>query len=318
MFRSWPLALATLSVLSCRSAADHVEDAGTLVGVDASALDPDSAFEAPRTNLVPRVGRDDTIDLAAWNVENFPQAATTPRLLADLIASLDLDLVAVQEIADTAAFDELVGRLPRHDAVLSSHTYGNGSYQKVGFVYRTDLLEVTGASLLFENMGYTFPRPPLRVNVTIRGSDPVIDFVAIVVHLKAGVDRSDRERRTQAIIALDTYVRGVVDNTSETDVMLLGDFNERLTTSSGQRTMAPLLTATERYTVHTLPLAQAGTVTFLPAGIMLDHVVSTSSLSDEFRGETAVVPPLDQQFSGYETLITDHLPAIIALPIAPP
>jgi hypothetical protein len=78
-----------------------------------------------------------TLDIACWNIENFPDAPETPSLVADLITSLDLDLIVVEEIANTAAFDELIARLPEHEAVLSSHRYTPTSYQKIGVIYRT-------------------------------------------------------------------------------------------------------------------------------------------------------------------------------------
>jgi hypothetical protein len=70
----------------------------------------------PSDDLVDPIGSDDAIDIAAWNIENFPANGNTPALVADLITSLDLDLVAVEEIADVDAFDELVELLPDHEA----------------------------------------------------------------------------------------------------------------------------------------------------------------------------------------------------------
>ena len=64
------------------------------------------------------------------------------------------------EIEDETAFEELVTRLPHHEGLLSSHTYGDGTYQKVGYIYRSDLLSLTGGALLFQNQGFDFPRPP--------------------------------------------------------------------------------------------------------------------------------------------------------------
>src|SRR4029079_16543071 len=92
-------------------------------------------------DLVPALGGPATLDLAAWNIENFPKSTRTVADVADLITSLDLDLVVCDEIASVTAWNELVALLPEHEAVLSSHRYTATSYQKIGLLYRAS--EVT-------------------------------------------------------------------------------------------------------------------------------------------------------------------------------
>src|SRR5690606_42157527 len=103
-------------------------DAG---GAGGDAASDAAWYEPPRTDLVAPVGSGATVDIATWNIENFPADESTPSLVADLVASLDLDLIAVQEITSVVAFNELVARLPDHGGLLSSHTYGDDTYQKV-------------------------------------------------------------------------------------------------------------------------------------------------------------------------------------------
>src|SRR3954464_7479758 len=79
---------------------------------DAPAIDADVA----RDDLVPAVGTATTLDIACWNLREFPAMPTTPRVVGDLIASLALDIVAVEEIADRAAFESIVARLPGWEA----------------------------------------------------------------------------------------------------------------------------------------------------------------------------------------------------------
>ncbi len=281
-------------------------------------MDPDGPLELPdawppaRDDLVPPVGTAGALDVATWNLENFPRTGATPRVVAELIRSLGLDLVAVQEIADRASFEELVGRLPEHDGVLSTHYYGDGSYQKVGFVYRRDLVEVTGLRLLYEDEAYVFPRPPLEV--TARLVDGSRDFVAITVHLKAGTG-ADRERRARATELLEAHVRGLVDGPGDDEVLVLGDFNEVLTTSSGRATLSPWLSSPERYRMRTQVLADQDEASFLPSGVILDHVVSTAALDDELAGDTAEIPLLHLQVGDYEGTVSDHLPVVVSMEI---
>jgi hypothetical protein len=283
--------------------------------VDASSLpDPDGGgtdYPPPRADLVPGIGTADAIDIATWNIENFPRTADTPRVMADLITSLGLDLVAVQEIASVEAFDELVARLPQHEGLLSSHQYGDGNYQKVGFIYRADLMQLDGGALLFDDQGFDFPRPPLQVAVTAGD----VTFLAISMHLKAGIGDADRDRRRAAMITLEAHVRDVVEAGSEDEVIILGDYNERVDTEEGREVFAPFLDAPGDYALRTLEPAESGVVTYLPfGGRFIDHVITTTGLAGEMSAADPIVPPLHEQLGSYE-IVSDHLPAVASMPV---
>jgi endonuclease/exonuclease/phosphatase family metal-dependent hydrolase len=292
---------------------DEGEDAGGSAGDDD---DSDSdGDDGPDGDVVDGIGSEDAIDIAAWNIENFPAEGQTPALVADLIVSLGLDLVAVEEIADEEAFDELLDRLPDHDGLLSFHEYAPGEFQKVGFIYRSDLMEVDPQSLLFEDDNFQFPRPPFQVRVTVPGAAAgPVEFVAIVLHLKAGTDPEDRERRRGAMVTLEQHVRGLVADGAE-DVIVLGDYNEVLTSDIGRGVFGPFLDAPDLYTVETDVLAQDGEISFVPSGVMLDHIVTTRGMDDELGDSQAVIPRLDREVPGYVDRVSDHLPVAISLPI---
>src|SRR5262245_46554192 len=105
---------------------------------------PDVAPEPlrpPRTDLMPAVGSEETLEIACWNIENFPAVINTPSLVADVIASLAIDIVVTEEIASETAWAELAARLAEtHDAVLSTHQYSPTEYQKIGVLYRRGLV----------------------------------------------------------------------------------------------------------------------------------------------------------------------------------
>jgi endonuclease/exonuclease/phosphatase family metal-dependent hydrolase len=273
--------------------------------------------DGPATGIVDPIGTKDAIDIAAWNIENFPADGNTPSLVADLVTSLGIDLVAVEEIANVEAWEELVERLPQHEGVLSFHEYSPGFFQKVGYLYRADLMEVEPDSLLFENDSFQFPRPPLQVTVTVPDADGgAVAFVAIVLHLKAGTGVEDRDRRRAAMLTLEAHIRGLVDAGSD-QVIMLGDYNEVLTSEVGRAVFAPFLDAPERYRVQTDALARSGAFSFVPTGAMLDHIITTVGLDEEVGASEAVIPRLDLEVNGYVDRVSDHLPVAIALPILP-
>lgn len=269
-----------------------------------------ASYPEPRTDLVPRVGSDAALDVATWNIENFPRDAATPALVADLIASMDLDLIAVQEIASVEAFDELVARLPDHEGALSTHTYADGTFQKVGFIYRAGLVTVSPPQLLFTDMGYEFPRPPMQVVATADdGVHPVVDFVLVTVHLKAGRGFEDRDRREAAMVLLANHLAAAADQ----DIVALGDFNEVVTTSEGLAIFDPFLTGT--YELQTDDLAAEGKFSFVPSHAILDHVITSAALAGELAGGDTQIPPLHVQLINYEQSVSDHLPVVVSMPI---
>lgn len=274
-------------------------------------------YPPPRTDLVPAVGGPTTLDIATWNIENFPHSPDATRLIADLIASMDIDLVAVQEVADVDAWNELVARLPDHDGLLSEHHYGDGTYQKVGFLYRRDLISLEAGLLLFDRQGYEFPRPPLQAIATVDdGVHPTLDLVIITAHLKAGFTADDRQRRAEAMVLLESHVRDtVVDGGLDSDVLVLGDFNEVLTSTEGRAVFDPWLSRPDRYHLHTDELAAAGAYTYVPSSALLDHVISTAALADEIAGGEDVIPPLSDEVSDYLGEVSDHQPMVVRMPI---
>jgi endonuclease/exonuclease/phosphatase family metal-dependent hydrolase len=273
-------------------------------------------YPPPRTDVVPAVGSPDTLEVASWNIENFPAGPGTPGYVADLIASLDLDVIVVEEIADELAWRELLDRLREHDGVLSSHRYSVTEYQKVGVIYRTDLVTPGEPKLLFPTDPYAFPRPALSLPVSIDDRvHPSLQLELIGVHLKAGIGTDDGARRQAAVEALDAHLRAQVDGGGEDEVIVAGDYNEIVTTAAGQANLAPILTAPDRYTLHTRPNADAGEISYVPyGGRLLDHITTTAGLAEEAAGARVVIPRLHATYSGYLTHVSDHLPVILVVP----
>lgn len=293
---------------SCRSSdSSESADAG-----DSSSPDASSEYPAPRTDLVPSAGMDSTFELATWNIENFPKDTSTPKVVADLIASLDIDMVALQEVQDEAAFEEVVARLGGYEGLVSSHTYSDGSYQKVGYIYRSELVSVSGAFLLFDDNGYEFPRPALKVDVVVKTDTPVT-FTAVALHLKAGGSFTDRARREDAVVLLEAFMRATVDGAGEDKIAVIGDFNDTL--DRGDSVFAPLTSAADRYTMQTEGNDEAGEVSFVPSSVILDHIVTTSEFDSAFGGSNTIIPRLDMQMTGYESQVSDHLPVIMRMPL---
>ena len=280
--------------------------------------DAKGTYPSPRTDVTARLGSTDTLEIAAWNIENFPAVAgTTPARVADLIASMDLDVVLVEEIASETAWAELVARLPEHEGILSEHRYTPTDYQKLGILYRASMIVPSQVSLLFTSDAFNFPRPPLTALLAIDdGVHAPMSIRTIGLHLKAGIGADDGERRHDALVALDAAIRQRIAAGEEDEIVIAGDYNEVLNTAVGQMNFAPLLAAPELYTVQTQAASDRGEISFVPSNVLLDHITTTAALADEVAGAQLVIPRL-QTLPQYTSQVSDHLPVVLIVPLAP-
>lgn len=279
-------------------------------------MSPDAggSYPPPRTDAFMRVGGDTTLEIAAWNIENFPAlAGTTPARVADLIASMDLDLVLVEEIASETAWTELIARLPDHEGILSEHRYSTSEYQKLGIIYRSSMITPSQVELLFTSDAFNFPRPPLSARLAIDdGIHQPMSIRTIGLHLKAGVSAADGERRRDALVELDGYIRAHLAD--EDEIVIAGDYNEVLDTAVGQTNFGALLSAPELYTVQTQVASDRGDISFVPSRVLLDHITTTAALADETSGAQLVIPRL-QTLPQYTSQVSDHLPVVLLVPL---
>lgn len=300
--------VATAVILATLAACD-LQDGGSAIDAVAPSDGGVDGYPAPNGGVVPAIGSAATLDVACWNIENFPAGPVTAGIVADLITSLELDLIVVEEIASDAAWAELLARLPEHDGVLSTHRYTPTSYQKIGLIYRTAMVTVGTPELLFVTDSYAFPRPPFRVPVTVGA----LTLDVIGVHLKAGGAPDDAARRAAAARTFDAYLRGQLAGAGDDEIIVLGDYNETVTTVAGAEVLAPLL-ATDVYRLRSQAIASAGGASFIPSGRVIDHILTTVGLDDEAGAADAIIPRLDVQYPRYESLVSDHLPVVLSIP----
>ncbi|MEJ7597648.1 MAG: hypothetical protein WKG01_07045 [Kofleriaceae bacterium] len=202
-------------------------------------------------------------------------------------------------------------RLRDHAGVLSTHRYAPDSYQKIGIIYRESLVTVGEPALLFASDSFTFPRPPFSISVTVDGA--TIEVVG--VHLKAGRGDEDAERRRAAVLALDTRLRTQVDGGGEPEVVVLGDYNERVVDAADREIFAPLLSAPDRYTLRTESVAQLGAISYLGfGGSFIDHITTTAALDARWSMAQIALPRVDAAISSYSSLVSDHLPIVLVAP----
>ena len=244
-----------------------------------------------------------TPSLISWNLESYPLTQDSEAKAVALLEELAPDVVAVQEIAEPGAFDALVETLEDYDGVLNDDPDG---YIRVGLLWRKDRVTVSDVETLFTTDWYAFPRPPLKAHITIDAPTP-IDFVTVVLHLKAQLNAESQERRKVGCERLDEWVTAELATSEEQDYVLIGDFNDKLTDPPQWNVFGAFLDKPEAYSFLTMPAEVAGGHTYIPFESFIDHVLVTSDTLDEVgTGETEVLE-LENEVADYRDL-TDHRP----------
>jgi endonuclease/exonuclease/phosphatase family metal-dependent hydrolase len=318
------VALVLLAGAGCRefagsSTGSHGLDGAQPIDAGAEGIEADaSGGDAPGADAgdAPRA-----LAVATWNIENFPLDVSTPERVAEIIRSLDLDLLAVQEIASEAAFVLLLDRLDGYDYVLSDHEYDDGTYQKAGVIFRESAMHVVNVSLPFryeqpecfeENTSLSpFPRPPLEV--TFRTDDDEYTFTAVNVHMKAFFPPCDddcRLRRACANRHLERRVRDRVAHPARTpNILVLGDFNEHLDNGTSDDPFAHW--DGDDYFVLTSTLGPDD-YSYVHRESLIDHALVTEAMAQAFDADATQVIYLDAEIDGYTDYVSDHLPVIMS------
>ena len=104
-------------------------------------------------------GSDSTLDIITWNIENFPKEnEITIDYLVEIIDSLNIDVIAMQEIGDDNAFNQLLSALIGWNGIRTSGSWG------LAFIYRSEL-EINRIEEIQALDNYNLARTPLLMEL---------------------------------------------------------------------------------------------------------------------------------------------------------
>lgn len=251
-------------------------------------------------------GTDTTFDVITWNIEHFPKNSTvTMTKIKDAIIAMDPEVIAFQEIDDTAKFREMVNELDDYEGII-----GHYGYAPMCYIYKTASVQVNGTDQLFEDDWSAFPREPFVLDVTFSGEQ----FIIIGNHLKCcgdGVldesDSGDEEyRRLNAINSLKDHID---TNWSDKNVIVLGDFNDVLEDAEANNVFTPFIDDAANYVFADMgiSLGSSDDWSYPSWPSDLDHILITNELFD--RTEAEVIKIDDHiTWAVYDADISDHRP----------
>jgi endonuclease/exonuclease/phosphatase family metal-dependent hydrolase len=242
------------------------------------------------------------LSVMSWNLRHFPYTDQTEDAAVEVIRQYHPDLVGLQEIEDLDAFDRLLERLPEYEGVLGEP----GPFTRVAALVRTDRLQMTSVEHLFVDDWYAFPRPMLAVEATVVDAREPTTLTFGVVHLKASGGTANEARRRAGVEKLRGWFDGL-RAAGRDDTIVVGDFNDELTDAEPDNVFGALLDPTANVQLLTLPIEDAGGISYVPWSRMLDHVVVTEEIDLQLV-DTEILA-LDQTWrDDYLEVVSDHRP----------
>lgn len=262
-------------------------------------------------------GRPVGLDVAQWNVMWLGNTAFGPadehdqnRRVGELIRSANVDLWALTEVSDQAAFDELVARVPGYAGLAATDprvSGGTASYspqeQRPALLFKTRAVTVRAARLLFADQASTFAgRPPLEAELTVHINRRSLELTVIVLHLKAGPGTDDRARRQRASELVEAHVK-----TLSGEVLVIGDWNDATTRSISGGESPFSNWHDSGMTWLTRPLEEQGLASSI-FGSFIDQAIATPALAAKRDASTVTDPRAS--LPDYARSTSDHFPVL--------
>jgi len=263
-------------------------------------------------------GTESTLDIVTWNLQLFPRTDTDKSAIAQMITTIDADIIAFQEIMEYNAFIELANMLPNYNA----YVYNATSSYRLAYLYDTRTITVRNNYTIYNGQSTPFPRPPYVLEITWKGND----YYIINNHLKAYDDNHivegdpwDNEyRRKLACQKLHQHISTTLPNDR---VIVLGDMNDQLHDPPEYNVFMSFLDAPDEYLFADMPIAlnpNFYNVSYPSYTSHIDHILITNELFDDFAATNSYCRTIRAEtwFSSlteYKKYVSDHRPVGIRL-----
>jgi exonuclease III len=258
-------------------------------------------------------GSDTTFDIISWNIEWFPKNNNTASEVQEILARLEADVYALQEIEDTTLLKQVVSNIPGYECYFKSSYYGGLAY-----VYNTNTIQINSKYEIFTSQPYwnAFPRSPQVLDFNFMGNN----YIIINNHFKCCGDgilnanntNDEENRRLQAV----TYLKQYIDNTLlGKRVILLGDLNDEIIDNTTNNVFQDFINDNTNYLFTDMLIAQGNSIdwSYPTWPSHLDHILITNELFADFQNFNSLVSVIRIDdymgtWSNYENNISDHRP----------
>ena len=174
------------------------------------------------------------LTIGTYNIRNFDydqryKISTNKAELSSMLNSMNIDLLSVEEINNTAEWDKFVAaKLPGYDTEISR--CGGEHGQRLGFLFNKKTIEMLSFN---EDLSVSEPGTPGSCN---GGSRPLAiglfkikatgqKFYGITAHLKSGPQAASLEKRIKQFEILKNTINELKTKTGVKDFYFAGDLN---------------------------------------------------------------------------------------------
>jgi exonuclease III len=260
----------------------------------------------------------ESFDVLTWNLENFPKSKFTLDYVAKTINSLDMDVIALQEIKFNQPFEELLSMLPNYDGFrvkFSKHR------KRLAFIYKKDI-EVKNIYQIYKLYHFPFEIPFSRAPFVLELEWKSIPITLINNHFPNSSEKY--KQRQHASKLLKSYID---NNFKDKNLIVLGDLNDKLTDQSNLNTFQNFLDDNKNYIFTDMNIANSDSTKWsfprlhIDSGkpSHIDHILISSELFDEFNNPDSKVEvitlenQLKNNWQEYYANISDHRPVALRL-----
>ena len=249
------------------------------------------------------------LNILTWNIEFFPKSSQTIDLAAEIINSLDVDIIALQEI--TSSLDELTDKL---DGNWNSYRY-DSNYGALSYIINIDNVSIIQSpySILNQYLHDFAYRPPYLLEFSYNNQD----IVLINIHYKCCGGSEQRRRRSSYY--LDQYISNYLSNKN---VIVVGDFNDEL--FDDDNIFDVFLNKPQEYLFTDYSMAGQNNPwiywSYPTWPSHLDHILISNELFDEYQNPkstcyTVLAENVIGNWNNYENNVSDHRPVLMSLQI---
>ncbi len=237
----------------------------------------------------------DKLTVVTWNVEQFPKNGTTTiNAIKDIVENMDADIIALQEMRDKSAFNDLVAAIDGWEGQL----YDVRGSIELAYLYKpAEVTSFSNLTVLFPDDRDPFPRQPVVVTITHSSG---LEVTLINIHLKCCDNGEARRKLASEMLKpyLDT-------NYPTQNVIVLGDYNDEILTGSP---FTNFINDADNYLFADMEIAQNQSLgwSYPSWPSHIDHILISNELTDNMSKVETL--KLDESVTGYEANVSDHRP----------
>jgi endonuclease/exonuclease/phosphatase family metal-dependent hydrolase len=251
-----------------------------------------------------------TLDVATWNVEWFGDSSNGPsntelqfQNVKRIIEETQLDIIALQEIANPQMFERLVSELSDYRGFRST----TGLTQRLAYLFRSSTIDSVSSGVVATAANWAGGRSPLLFEFDISLGGQSRRVSAINLHAKAFATEQDYNKRAADANVLKQYTDS---RRRDTKMIILGDYNDDVTVSIWNGAVSPyqIFVNDPGYEIVTRALSIVGETSWRDRS-MIDHITISELLYDyHIDGAEMVLNP--SFITNYLGTTSDHFPVI--------